>query len=199
MTRTMLFLIAVAATPSGLQERAQIIAPDGTILATIGGDESSVRLDAAVDALLRQTDVQLRVTHNHPSSHGLSGADLEQLAKGGVDVIEAVGADGSRYEAMRGSCFDANRLIASQYAIVEAAVTRFLSQTRRASDDRAEIDAHVAHLVALALEKARVIQYRSRLAQARAASYRRYGVMFGYAAELGATRIRSARNQCVDR
>ena len=191
MNRTILVVIAsAAAATAAAQERLQIVAPDGAVVATVDGDASSVALDASVDTVLRRPDSHLRLIHNHPNSRGLSGADLEQLTKPGVEAIEAVGADGSRYEASRGPAFDARRLLGWQYRVAEAAVIRHLGDARGGSVHGADIDAHIAHVIAVALEKAQVIRYRSSLARPRAASYERYRVLLGHAAELAAARAR---------
>src|SRR5262249_19530248 len=59
-------------------ERLIAVAADGSVVKIIDGDAASVVIGAALDAVLRRSDAHVRLTHNHPASNGLSGADLEQ-------------------------------------------------------------------------------------------------------------------------
>jgi hypothetical protein len=190
MNRTVLILL-VAAHGSVLagQERMTILSRDGAVVASADGRETEVRIDPAVDALLATPGAHLTITHNHPHSVGLSAHDLEQLAKAGVETIEAIGADGSRYEASAGPWFDRDRFASRQYPAALAEVTRQLRAQVRADELRA-CDDHIAHLVAIALHKAEVIRYRAALSRVRLWSFRTHDIVFGHVIEAAAARLR---------
>jgi hypothetical protein len=188
------WMLAAAASASAQADHERLIAfaPDGAVLAVIDGGASSASVGGALDLVLRRSDAHVRLTHNHPRSTGLSAADLEQLTKPGVDAIEAVGLDGSRYEAGRGSRFDCVGFEPHQYRLAAAAVSRQLLDAAKSPADRATIDAHHAHLTALALHKAGIIVYSTVLSAERASSYERYRAAFGRATEAAAVRLRQA-------
>jgi hypothetical protein len=173
------------------RERLAAVAPDGTVLAVLDGSASSVTVARDLDVLLQYPDAHIRLTHNHPASTGLSGADLEQLTKPGVDAIEAVGVDGSRYQAARGSHFDPLHFERDQYRPAADEITRNL-RGAKASADVLGADAHHAHLTAIALHKAGIIVYRAELSADRASSYERHRALFGRATEAACVRVREA-------
>jgi hypothetical protein len=178
--------------PQADRERLVAIARDGSVLAVIDGGASNAAVDGGLDLVLHRSGAHVRLTHNHPRSTGLSGADLEQLTKPGLDSIEAVGLDGSRYEAARGPRFDGIGFEPHQYRLAAAAVSRQLLDAARSPADRASIDAHHAHLTALALHKAGIIVYAARLSGERSSSYERNRAAFGRATEAAAVRLRQA-------
>jgi hypothetical protein len=196
MTRRTIVLFAVSMVSAAAalaqvdHERLIAIAADGSVLATIDGDAASAAIGAALDTLLRRPDAHVRLTHNHLRSTSLSGADLEQLTKPGVDAIEAVGWDGSRYEARRGPRFDALRFERDQFRTAADEVDRQL-RGARTPDERRGIDAHHAHLTAIALHKAGVIVYRAELSAERSTSYERHRIVFGRATEAAWARLRA--------
>ncbi|MFI5245851.1 MAG: hypothetical protein ACHQQR_11525, partial [Gemmatimonadales bacterium] len=186
-------LTAASAFAQPDHERLIALARDGAVLATIDGDASSTAIGSALDLVLQRPDAHVRLTHNHPLGTALSGADLEQLTKPGVDVIEAVGSDGSRYEASRGPRFDREHFEQHQYRLADEEVTRQLRALASSSADRLGCDAHHAHLTAIALHKAGIIVYRAALSPARSSSYERNRAAFGRATEAAAARLKAER------
>jgi hypothetical protein len=164
MKRTILFLLVMTAPVAAERERLEVIAPSGRILAAVDGDESSVEIRASVDHLLWQPDAHLTLTHNHPHGVGLSGDDLEQLVKPGVDRIVAVGTDGSRYEAARGPRFAVRDFLGWQYPHafrrVHAEIALVYRPTGSSSFDLAWF---APHLAALALRDIGVLDYHATL------------------------------------
>jgi len=186
-------LTAASAFAQPAHEWLIALAPDGAVLATVEGDASSAAIGVALDLVLRRPDAHVRLTHNHPLGTALSGADLEQLTKPGVDVIEAVGSDGSRYAAGRGPRFDRERFELRQYRVADDEVARQSRDLATSSADRLGFDAHHAHLTAIALQKAGIIVYRAALSPERSSSYERNRAAFGRATEAAAARLKAAR------
>jgi hypothetical protein len=145
-----LMLLAMPTTIAAQRERLEVIANDGTVVATLDGNQSSVRIDPATDDLLRQPERHLTLMHNHPHSVGLSGADLSQLSKPGVERIVAVGADGSRYEAERGQRFDVQHFMTRQYEVAEASVRAGVAHMDRRSGTPVPVERLAPHLTAFA-------------------------------------------------
>ena len=195
--RTAFFVLSLpfsvhAAVAQAPHERLIALAADGSVLATIDGGATSAAIGTALDQVLRRADAHVRLTHNHPASTGLSAADLEQLTKPGVDAIEAIGSDGSRYEARRGPRYDPVFFESHQYEPVDLEVGRRLAAAAKSAADRSCFDAHRAHITAIALHKAGVIVYHAALSPDRSASYERYRPAFGPAAEISAARVRAS-------
>src|SRR5262245_60219420 len=79
------WLAQLRATGSGPSaERLLAVTATGERLMERDGDGSSVVVGEELDTLLRQHDRSVILIHNHPSSAGLSAADIGQLAKPGV-------------------------------------------------------------------------------------------------------------------
>jgi len=106
MAPILIVCAVVTGFPSAVHEQLTVVRPDGAVIAVLNGDAASVVITPEVDAELKRPGSDLLLTHNHPGSLGLSALDLGQLAKRGVRAIEAVGRDGSRYEASAGSRYD---------------------------------------------------------------------------------------------
>lgn len=175
----MLVLMVSTAAAAAKREHLAIISPDGTLVATVDGDESSVTFPAAVAVLLQQPDRHFRLTHNHPRSSGLSGSDLAQLAKPAVDAVEAIGADGSRYEATRGPSFRRTDFLGWQYRIASSEVRNRLRHVSVEEGNGFDRWQFVAHLTALALRDTGAINYRATLGFPQGDLYWRHFVEFG--------------------
>jgi hypothetical protein len=179
MKWTAILVFACIVTPLAAErERLQIVKPGGRIVATIDGERSRVVITSTIDELLGEANAHLTLIHNHPGSVGLSGADLEQLTKRGVDRIVAVGADSSRYEARRGPAFDADAFIAWQYRAAESAVRAFVSRVYREPQEPLDVARSVPHLTAIVLRNIGVLEYEVRLAHAQLEAERRYFFQF---------------------
>lgn len=124
------------------------------------GDAASVRVDAELDELLLRPGRSIVLVHNHPSSVGLSGPDLGQLAKPGVAAVVAIGHDGSVFAASAGPRMRGDFLESQQYVQAKSEITRRLRAEWSSSGMSAGVsDAQLSHLVSLALAKARIIEY----------------------------------------
>jgi hypothetical protein len=167
------------------------------VLATIEGDASSAAIGSALDLVLHRPDAHVRLTHNHPKNTGLSADDVEQLSKAGVDSIEAVGADGSRYDARRGPQFDGDSLCAWQYRLAYAEVAERMRIAKGAHD--VDLDRYVEHLVTVALHKAGIITYRFDFAIERARAYARSRMVLGPITEAVAARLKEGMSSRANR
>jgi hypothetical protein len=159
-------------------ERLVAIRPTGTILESLDGSNATVVLSRTFDEPLRAPGANIVLVHNHPSSRGLSGADLGQLSKAGVAGIIAVGHDGSLYAASATSSDMADRLETQFYPFAKHEVVRHLRMKARALVEPGALDIHAEHLIALSLENANMIRYWFVLKDSRHQAYARYGVTF---------------------
>jgi hypothetical protein len=119
-----------------------------------------VYVDAELDRVLLQPGLGSVLVHNHPASVGLSGPDLGQLSKPGVAAVIAVGHDGSVFAASAGRRMHPEFLESRQYELAKVEVVKRLrAQWPSGSVSVAASDAHLSHLVALAMAKAGIIDY----------------------------------------
>ena len=180
------FAVPVAAQP----EQLQVTAPGGTIVATVSGERSRVRIPPAIDELLRQPDAHLTLIHNHPGGDGLSGADLDQLTKPGVDWVVAVGADRSRYAAARGPAFNPEAFIAWQYQVAESEVRSALAHVYWEANDRLDPVRFIPHMTATVLRNVGAIEYDMRPAYRQLEAEYRYFAVFGRVTSNATARLR---------
>jgi len=145
-------------------ERLMIVNESGDILAERSGGASLVVIDRELDHLLRDAGRRVVMVHNHPSSVGLSAADIGHLAKPGVLAILALGHDGSVFVASAGEAMDPDVLEATQYVRALQEVKRRLRvEWPSSSASVAASDVQLNHLVARALAQAGVIRYWAEL------------------------------------
>jgi len=190
MAPILIVCAVVAGFPATVGEQLAVVRPDGVVIAVLNGDAANVVITPEVDAELKRPGSDLLLTHNHPGSLGLSALDLGQLAKRGVRAIEAVGSDGSRYEASAGSRYNQYRFEERQYRMALDVVTASLRQASGAAVNPALFDDHLAHLVAIALSKAAIIRYNAVLSPARARFCERWRAVLGQATEMAAARLK---------
>jgi len=170
------------------------LASDGTIVDAIIGTRSEVALSASFDAPLQHAGSRVVLVHNHPSSVGLSGADLGQLGKAGVSAIVAIGHDGSMYAASAGPAFDPVHFESTTYpAVTTAVVQQMLVESPSSRIPMTMFSPYVEHVAALALHKARVIDYHAQLGYARCVAYDRLAVSCGHVAESVGSRVKTSR------
>jgi hypothetical protein len=171
-------------------ERLLALQLSGEPVLTRRGDASSVLVDAELDEILLRHGRSIVLLHNHPSSVGLSGPDLGQLAKPGVAAVVAIGHDGSVFAAAAGPNMRGDFLESEQYVRAKSEVAARLRAEGASGGLSAVVrDMHTSHLVSLAMAKARIIEYwyslrgrnRESFDQARVALNR---VMVGAAARL---------------
>ena len=173
-------------------EQLMAVSLTGTpLLDRRGGSGSSVRLDRELDTLLREPDRSIVLIHNHPASGGLSAADIGQLAKAGVAAIVAVGHDGSVFAAAAGPQFDRDFFEARQHAVARAEVFKRLRADWPSGRLSVPVsDAHLSHLVTLALARANVVRYWFELRGVNRESFDAARLMFGRAVAGAADRLR---------
>jgi hypothetical protein len=151
------------------RERLLVVGPDGNILDAAEGDRSRLELPLRLAPLLGNPASRVRLIHNHPDSNGLSLLDLDLLRLPGVHRIIAIGHDGSAYEAGAGARYNVmpiQQVHAAARRAFDAAVARY----GRMLPKRVPIE-HRAHLTALILTRAGVIEYSATLGKARSRSW----------------------------
>jgi hypothetical protein len=141
-------------------ERLVVIASDGSILGEANGDENQVLLPETLARMLSDGAVRATLVHNHPAGVSLSGTDLGQLGKPGVDRVIAVSPDGSVFEASAGTRFDVCTFKALYTGMLAEVTERVNREAQRDGVDLARLYPNLTHLVALALDRAGVIRYR---------------------------------------
>jgi hypothetical protein len=167
---------------------------DGQVVAMRDGTAQQVVLGVDLDRRLLTSGAGIVIVHNHPASTGLSANDLQQLEKPGVAAIVAIGHDGSVYLAAAAPGLDRRLFVANQYASARAAVDRSLrNDVAGWKITQANAERHLAHIVALALSKAGVIEYIAALAPDRRASYDEARTVFGIAVAAAAARVEVVR------
>lgn len=139
------------------RERLIVLDARGQVVRVVEGLEGRVEFPSDMAGMLARPEARLTLVHNHPASNGLSPYDLVQLEKPGVHAVVAVGHDGSVYVAARGASYDA--AIHTQ----AASAAQRLQRRQRDPKKRAAFDQHFHHVLALALDDAQVIAYRSTL------------------------------------
>ena len=109
-------------------ERLLVVRLTGEDVLVRQGNASSVHVDAEIDDdfLAAAAARAVVLVHNHPTSVGLSGPDLGQLAKPGVAAVIAIGHDGSVFVASAGRRMHRDFLESRQYVSAKAEVTRRL-------------------------------------------------------------------------
>ncbi|MCL2076027.1 MAG: phage minor head protein [Betaproteobacteria bacterium] len=114
-----------------------------------------------------QRGEQLALLHNHPDSVSLSGKDLLILARPGVAKILAYGHTGAWFAAEKGAEMSKLALV------LDAAKTELKRQTSLLSLHRINTGGIQAHILNLALARAGIISYTSKLDKTRALLYDR--------------------------
>jgi len=141
-------------------ERLLVVGSDGVILGEANGGENDVLLPEALAQLLGSGAVRATLVHNHPGGVSLSGTDLSQLAKPGVERVIAVSPDGSVFEAAAGPRFDAATFNTVYERVLAEATDRASREAKRDGVDLSKVYPNLCHLAALALDRAGVIHYR---------------------------------------
>ena len=164
--------------PAPRHERLLAVTPDGRVLGVVDGGRDHVMLSVALVRDLSERKLQATLVHNHPTSVSLGESDLMHLAKIGVARVVAVGSDGTVYEAAAGARYDAARLAENLYQTVETRVRERLAAEVRRDRDPAVLSMHVNHLVAVVLDRARVIDYVISPSEAARLALGRYRELF---------------------
>jgi hypothetical protein len=141
-------------------ERLLVVGPDGRVIGEANGDGDHVLLPEAVDELLAAKPVRATLVHNHPGGVSLSGNDLSQLGKPGVERVIAVAPDGSVFEATAGPKFDRGTFDERYLKMLSEMTERVNREARRDGVSLDRVYPNLCHLTALALDRAGVIRYR---------------------------------------
>lgn len=175
-------------------ERLLVVRLTGEDVLARQGNASSVHVDAEIDDdFLLRPGTAVVLVHNHPTSVGLSGPDLGQLAKPGVAAVIAIGHDGGVFVASAGRRMDRDFLESRQYASAKAEVARRLrAEWPSGSVSVAVSDAHLSHLVSLVMAKAGIIDYWFTLRGTGRESFDRARVAFNRVVVGAAARLRTA-------
>ena len=171
-------------------ERLLAVSLTGTLLLDRGGGSSFVQLGPELDTLLRAPDASIVLIHNHPAGAGLSAADISQLAKPGVAAIVAIGHDGSVFVAGAGPNLDRDFFEERQYPAARAEVFERLRSEWPSRLSVAASDAHLSHLVMLALDRAAIVDYWFELRGANRESFETARIIFGRVVAGAAARLR---------
>jgi hypothetical protein len=165
--------------PAPRHERLLAVMPDGRVLGVVDGGRDHVMLSVALVRDLSERKLQATLVHNHPTSVSLGESDLMHLAKIGVARVVAVGSDGTAYEAAAGARYDAARFAEDLYQTVEGRVReRLAAEVRRDREDPGTLSMHVNHLVAIVLDRARVIDYVTSPSETARLAFDRYRELF---------------------
>jgi hypothetical protein len=167
-----------------------LVAQAGRIIESRDGSQTHIVFDSSLTALCETPGAGLVLVHNHPNSTGLSADDLENLAQPGVTAVVAIGHDGSIYAAAAGPRFPASQFVDALYGPARAAADREL-RARRSPTANVAAASFMPHLMALALQKANVIDYRATLSPDLQFDYARVRVALGA--------ITEAARMCLDR
>ena len=150
-------------------ERQLLVNSAGQTLLAVDGQKGHVAMTAGVNAWLFREGAAVVLIHNHPAGTGLSKSDLMQLTPPGAAAVAVIGHDGSVYVAATGPLHGGYGF-GRQYHLVCTEVERHLSLYFTGPGagllPKVEIRMILAHLVAIALEQASVIQYRAFLSPA---------------------------------
>ncbi|HYN07693.1 MAG TPA: hypothetical protein VES67_09905 [Vicinamibacterales bacterium] len=147
--------------PAPRHERLLVVMPDGLVLGVVDGERDRVMLPIDLTRELSERELQALLVHNHPSCVSLSRSDLMHLAKIGVAGVVAVGSDGTVFEASAAPRYDPDLFAERLYPQLKNRVQeRLATEASRDRVDLAMLDPHLAHLVAVVLHRARVIDYR---------------------------------------
>lgn len=150
-------------------ERQLLVSREGDTLLAVTGRERHVPERPDVTLLLSRKGADILLVHNHPRSTGLAANDLLQLVRPGLAAIAAIGHDGSVYVAAAGPRYGGHQF-GRQYQAACGEVDRrlaFYLASPMDAPSKSAIPAVLTHVVASALERASVIEYRAYLAPAR--------------------------------
>jgi hypothetical protein len=146
-----------------VHERMMVVSPVGDVLGVVDGERDRVVLPPDLTYDLNHTTFRATLVHNHPDSVSLSGSDLFQLAKVGVERVIALGHDGSVYEATAASEYRAGDPIEYQYPILLRRVLDRLDREAQLSGSNLRaLYPHTAHIMAVILDRVGVVHYSAR-------------------------------------
>jgi hypothetical protein len=172
-------------------ERLLAVTETGAVVRSLDGDGNRVVLTPEFDHDLLRDGAGLVLVHNHPTGTSLSGNDLSHLDKSGVVAVVAIGHDGSIYAASRGPRFDALWCEAERYATLRKNVRwAMLLEGTFTEGLQFPFESYAAHLAALALAKAGVIDYAVRMAPDRRSAYDERRAAFERIAAIAAAHVR---------
>lgn len=144
-------------------ERLLVLASNGEVLDVVDGDTDHVLIPPSLDRMLCGGSARVTLVHNHPANVSLSGGDLFQLTKAGIERVVAVAHDGTVYEASSRSTPAAlARAIANYPRLLERLIAEARHEARLTDQDLSPLFPLLPHMAALALQRTEVIDYQAR-------------------------------------
>lgn len=148
---------------TGNERLVLLEAKTGEVLEAGNGSVDKLRLTDTMMALIQDANHSIRLIHNHPGSSSFSKEDIMMASQPGVDSIEAIGHDGSRYKAKPKMTDDVHLRVKLTEAQDE--VMYFLSEAVASKKMALDASGQIFHhIINLALAKSGVIDYEYQLA-----------------------------------
>lgn len=147
---------------TGTERLVVLDAKTGKVLDAGNGTMNSLIMTEGMMSLIQDVHQSVRLVHNHPESSSFSKEDIRIASWPGVDSIEAIGHDGSRYKT-KPKLTDYVEL-GVKITVAQDAVMYFLSEA--VSEKRMALDASgqiFHHAINLVLAKSGVIDYNYQL------------------------------------
>lgn len=181
-------------------ERMLVVSAEGLVLNVVDGDRQRVALPLPLLAELSRDPLRVTLVHNHPDSVSLSGPDLIQLAKVGVERVVAVGHDGSVYEASAAAAYGLGTTIAERYdELLGRVLDRLAADSRLDNNGQAALYPQASHIVALVLDRAGIIRYSAHLSVDTWLVLAHHRELVGRIVDVEAARLVQARRQVAAR
>lgn len=171
-------------------ERLAVLTPDGELIHSLDGGRSRVSLPPRLGPLIGDPARPVIFVHNHPLGHGLSADDVGMLSAPGLRQVIAVGHEGSVYNAAVGSRAEPfrRRVPLPVFSLASHALSAALKPARDRYDRYVRRE-NQAHLVALVLARAELIDYRASLGRVRALGWEANQEVFERAIDLAAQQL----------
>lgn len=143
---------------TGNERLVMLDAKTGEMLDAANGIVDKLTFTDAMMAMTEDANNSILLIHNHPGSSSFSKEDIIKASLPGIDSIEAIGHDGSRYKT-KPKITDYVKLVANitdAQDIVMYFLSEAVSEKRMALDAAGQI---FHHLINLVLSKIQVIDY----------------------------------------
>lgn len=143
---------------TGNERLVLLDAKTGEMLETANGIVDKLILTDAMKALIQDANNSICLIHNHPGSSSFSKEDIRAASLPGVDSIEAIGHDGSRYKTKPKitDYVELGAKITAAQDVVMDFLSKMVSEKRIPLDAAGKVFHHVINLV---LAKIGVIDY----------------------------------------
>ncbi len=147
---------------TGNERLVLLDAKTGEMLEAINGIADELMLTDTMMALIEDAKQSIRLIHNHPKSSSLSEEDIIKALLPGVDCIEAIGHDGSRYKIKP----KITNFVDLEATLLEAnkdVMRRLMDLVNTKKINLANADQLFIHVINLALAKSGVVDYEYQL------------------------------------